>query len=259
MQSNCNSRVGCDQKGGCYRGHSDNNNSGFSGRGRCSSQSHGIRFGREMGRGSRQAMSKHWGNPYQTVRIEGGQYCCLITNYNDLGGGRFADPRIKKSFHYDHERKEASDYQDWSPNISIEPLRFAIEVEVTAYTLSHYKYGICNAFSVDDNGNAVVVICIEDNQFQPQSCLNGRWRSVWTINKEDAVATITGVLMMKLDGGQISTKSISKGLSKSILNSSNEKLAKELISRMSKAETIEKKRHVKKFLEEQNLTTMQES
>ena len=45
------------------------------------------------------------------ARIEGGQYCCLITDYNDLGGGRFADPRTKKSFRYDHLRKEAADFQ----------------------------------------------------------------------------------------------------------------------------------------------------
>ena len=45
------------------------------------------------------------------ARIEGGQYCCLITDYNDLGSGRFADPRTKQSFRYDHLRKEASEFQ----------------------------------------------------------------------------------------------------------------------------------------------------
>ena len=44
-------------------------------------------------------------------RLEGAQYCALITEFNDLGGGRFADPRTKQSFRYDHLRKEATDLQ----------------------------------------------------------------------------------------------------------------------------------------------------
>lgn len=45
------------------------------------------------------------------ARVEGSDYPCLITDYNDLGGGRFADPRSRQSFRYDHLRKEASDFQ----------------------------------------------------------------------------------------------------------------------------------------------------
>ena len=45
------------------------------------------------------------------ARLEGAQYPSLITEFNDLGGGRFADPRTKQSFRYDHLRKEATDLQ----------------------------------------------------------------------------------------------------------------------------------------------------
>jgi len=103
------------------------------------------------------------------ARIEGAQYCCLITDYNDLGGGRFADPRTKQSFRYDHLRKEASDLQPWQPPQDLENTRAIVEAEVTAYTLNHYKHGICSVFSVKNEDGQAIVACIEDHQFQPKN------------------------------------------------------------------------------------------
>lgn len=173
------------------------------------------------------------------ARIEGAQYCCLITDYNDLGGGRFADPRTKKSFRYDHLRKEASEFQDWSPNTSLEPLRFAIENEATSYTLNHYRHGICSAFSVDDENGKAVVLCIEDHQFQPKNFWNGRWRSVWTVREDGGQAEITGILKVQVhyyEDGNVQLVS-SKEVKETISKSSDEQLAKDLVAMMEKSET----------------------
>ena len=122
---------------------------------------------------------------------------CLVTAFNDLGGGRFSDPRNRRSFRYDHLRKEASDPQPWNPPVSVgyfgqtfekdfhiysgvirvphqdgplESLRAAIEAEATAYALNHYKHGAVAAFAVPNAADGpAVVVCIEDHQFQPKN------------------------------------------------------------------------------------------
>ena len=43
------------------------------------------------------------------VRLPGADYPAFITDFNDLGGSRFFDPRTKQSFRFDHLKKEAFD------------------------------------------------------------------------------------------------------------------------------------------------------
>jgi len=173
------------------------------------------------------------------ARIEGAQYCCLITDYNDLGGGRFADPRTKQSFRYDHLRKEASDLQPWQPMQDLENTRAIIEAEVTAYTLNHYKHGICSVFSVKNEDGKAIVACIEDHQFQPKNLWNGRWRSVWTVQLENGQAEVQGLLKVQVhyyEDGNIQLVS-SKEVKEGVAFTSDEQLARELVSIMESSES----------------------
>jgi capping protein alpha len=175
------------------------------------------------------------------ARVEGSDYPCLITDYNDLGGGRFADPRSRQSFRYDHLRKEASDFQPWQPDSKLESLRSAIDAEATAYALNHYKHGICSTFSsVTDTGSEAVIVCVEDHQFQPKNYWNGRWRSIWTVVVSGNQAEVSGVLKVQVhyyeDGNVqlVSSKDVKEAIS---LSSGEETAAKELILLMESSES----------------------
>lgn len=189
--------------------------------------------------GASGAFSQYNKDQLTPARLEGAQYCCLITEFNDLGGGRFADPRTKQSFRYDHLRKEATDLQPWQPIPDMENTRAVIEAEATAYTLNYYKHGICSVFStVNDDGKAIVV-CVEDHQYQPKNYWNGRWRSIWTVQLEHGSAEVTGLLKVQVhyyeDGNVqlVSSKEVKEGISVS----SDEQLARELVQLMESSES----------------------
>lgn len=120
-----------------------------------------------------------------------------------LGGGRFADPRTKQSFKYDHLRKEATDFQNYEPNQIAEPWRSALDVEAIQYTANHYRHGVCSVFGRNDpsTNQIILSLCIEDHQFQPQNYWNGKWRSQWNIifnNNGTGAAEVRGVLKVQV-------------------------------------------------------------
>ena len=96
----------------------------------------------------------------------------------------------------------------------MEGLRAAIEAEVTAYALNHYRHGVSATFSKPtevkcpfglaefslnllQDGKSIVC-CIEDHQFQPKNYWNGRWRSQWTVAISGGQAEVTGVLKVQV-------------------------------------------------------------
>jgi len=117
-----------------------------------------------------------------TLNHNGTEHQVLITEFNDLGNGRFYDPKSQLSFKYDHVRKEASQFQQHPPpNNEIENWRSALDETWTIYCKEHYKNGISSVFANVDDGLLTLSACIEDHQFQPNNYCNGRWRSVWSL------------------------------------------------------------------------------
>lgn len=110
-----------------------------------------------------------------------------MTPFNDIGGGRYVDDASKKSFKYDHLRKEASDIQPTAAESgAIESWRAALQKvfvkkipavvstkvyvqffkELDAYIDDHYsKSGVGCVFVRHGN----VTLCIESHQFQPKN------------------------------------------------------------------------------------------
>lgn len=134
------------------------------------------------------------------VSLEESQLHTLITDHNELGGGRFFDPRSKRSFKYDHLRKEAADYEPYEPDRVAEPWRAALDEELTAYVAAHYKHGASLVVGRALEGGVVqLTACIEDHQFQPKNYWNGRWRSVWSLQVGGGTANeLRGMLRVQV-------------------------------------------------------------
>ncbi|KAH8551166.1 F-actin-capping protein subunit alpha [Umbelopsis sp. PMI_123] len=103
----------------------------------------------------------------------------IISKFGQLEGGRFADPRSKQSFAFDHMRLVASDLQPLDVADDIESLREAIDTQVQAYVSDHYPHGVT---TVHGSGSKVTIVIV-DNKYNPSNYWNGRWRAVWEVEK----------------------------------------------------------------------------
>lgn len=175
------------------------------------------------------------------VKIENSDHQALITEFNDLGGGRFYDPRSKQSFRYDHLRKEASDYQSLEGDSTAEPWRVALDVEALTYTANHYRHGECSVFGRSQGSQITLTVCIEDHQFQPQNYWNGRWRSQWNVTFQagsGGASEIKGILKVQVhyyEDGNVQLVS-SKESRESVIVSSETATAKEIIRIIEESE-----------------------
>ncbi|EDW85807.1 uncharacterized protein Dwil_GK23266 [Drosophila willistoni] len=190
--------------------------------------------------GASHAFSQYNKDQLTPVRIEGSEHNSIISEYNDLGNGRFYDPRTKQTFKYDHLRKEASEYQDVDADANAEPWRAALDLEALAYTANHYRHGVSSVFGKSQGNQITLTICIEDHQFQPKNYWNGRWRSQWhvTFQTGSGTAELKGVLKVQVhyyEDGNVQLVS-SKECRDSLVISNEQQFAKEVIRLIEEAE-----------------------
>ena len=168
------------------------------------------------------------------VRLEGADLPVLITEHNDLGGGRFTDPRSRQSFKFDHVHKEVTDLQPWEPEASLEALRSAVEAEVTEYCRAHFAKGASLIVARDQS----IVCCIEAHDYQPHNSWNGRWRSEWSLQVTGDQAEVSGVMKLQVhyyEDGNVQLLS-SKEVKETLSMGSEKEVARELVSLMAEAE-----------------------
>ncbi|XP_055609018.1 F-actin-capping protein subunit alpha [Uranotaenia lowii] len=175
------------------------------------------------------------------VILEGSELAVLVTEYNDLGGGRFFDPRSKQSFKFDHLRKEASDLQNSDGDLTSEQWRAMLDIEALTYSANHYRNGSCSVFGRTNNGQITLHVCIEDHQFQPKNFWNGRWRSVWSISfpvSGGGTAELKGSLKLQVhyyEDGNVQLVS-SKEFREQVVITNEASTAKEIIRLIEESE-----------------------
>ncbi|KAH8416246.1 hypothetical protein KR222_011831 [Zaprionus bogoriensis] len=190
--------------------------------------------------GASHAFAQYNKDQLTPVRVEGSEHNAIISEYNDLGNGRFFDPRTKQAFKYDHLRKEASDYQDQAADANAESWRAALDLETLAYTANHYRHGVSSVFGKSQGNQITLTICIEDHQFQPKNYWNGRWRSQWHVSFQvgSGTADLKGVLKVQVhyyEDGNVQLVS-SKDCRESVVVANEQQLAKEVIRLIEEAE-----------------------
>ncbi|ODQ53793.1 F-actin capping protein, alpha subunit [Saitoella complicata NRRL Y-17804] len=174
------------------------------------------------------AFEKYNLEQYVTVKLPlpggEGEGLSLVSEWNRVAGeeGRFVDPRVGKTFVFDHVKGKASDVQPYDEDLGREweELNTGIEAYVNEHFPSEGASGVFKGQAGGSTWNVVIV----GNKYNPSNYWNGRWRSSYTFDSTSG--TLTGTIRVTVHYYEDGNVSLSTTHSISSTPSSPSTLAK---------------------------------
>lgn len=154
----------------------------------------------------------------------------LITEYGDIGEGRFFDPRSGQSFAFDHLRKTASDLQPHSIDCSVSDKRSHAQTAVDEYVKEFFVNSLATVYGNGDD----IIVCMEGHKYNPDNFWNGKWQSHYVWGADGSVNGKLKIQVHYYENGNVQLKT-----TKNITFSAND--AKSLIENIKKEESTYQK------------------
>ncbi|XP_003383988.1 PREDICTED: F-actin-capping protein subunit alpha-1-like [Amphimedon queenslandica] len=190
--------------------------------------------------GASKAFSEYNMDQFTPVKVDKEQV--LVTKHGRVDGSssRFLDPRGKRSFQYDHLRKDASDVQPTSVDEAAEKFRSSLDSALQTYCKEHYPDGVVTVYGSSSGGKINLIACLEDHKFSPQNFWNGRWRSEWRASfSPGGSGQLEGEIKVQVhyyEDGNVQLVSF-KDVKESFNSSNEDGTAKAIIKVIEKAES----------------------
>ena len=148
--------------------------------------------------GASQAFAEYNMEQFIPAIIGDGKDQVIVSRHGLVEGGRFLDPRTKRTFKYDHLKKEASDVRSASIDDRAEAYRAALEAAITTYAKDHYPNGVVTVYGSATGAGVKLTACIEDHKYNPNNFWNGRWRSEWTATISGSTTEVKGSVKVQV-------------------------------------------------------------